>query len=604
MRKSFSLLVLFLLITSLAFAQKGKPIKFSSESESGIAKNVKTFLNYNFSVTYSAPPTGTVPFPPNYYDYVTNGNNQKNIYILGDTIIVCVDRTDSVNATVSNARSIWYQVSYDGGTTWLPNAIECLFNIGSAYGNITPILESGTRTIVITGRQFEGTTRRGSSIQELVFPTGICTGYKVPAAGYDFFAFYLNSTQMAGAYMVPGVAPTGTGDTLRFIKYNYNTNTYTTPVTLAEPPTDIYANARQYVAINPATNRIFVMWWISDGGPNLQSLVYKESQDAGSTWGAKQNIVQKGYIANGDSIAPWFGADVIYRPNTNTPVVAFNTLGFSGGAPNYGTRTGYKLLFWSPAVNSGNPIVIADRTNIPILQTDTAFANIYDIQVGMTAVSHPSLAYSADGSRLFCVYTMIQRDTSTYGGGLEWNFNDIVLSYSDNHGATWSNPLYVTNTPGDDELYPTLSLTGNTTNIIRIYYMSSKFPGCASYSDNSPIGGQNYAVYRAVDINTLQPVGIREIGTGNVPGDFELMQNFPNPFNPATKIQFSLPQSAFVDLNVYDVTGKLISNLIGRKMNPGKYEVAFDGSNLSSGVYFYTLQTDKIRITKKMTLIK
>lgn len=604
MRKQIFLFIVFLLVTSVAFAQKGKPIKFSSESETGTERNIKTFFNTNYSVPFYTPPTGTVPFPPNYYDYVTNGNNQKNICILGDTIIVCVDRTDSVNATVSNARSIWYQVSYDGGTTWLPNAVECLFNIGSAYGNITPILESGTRTIVITGRQFEGTTRRGSSIQELVFPTGTCIGFKVPPLGYDFFAFYLNSTQLAGAYMVPGVAPTGTGDTLRFVKYNYANNNYTAPVTLAEPPIDIYANARQYVAINPATNRIFVMWWISDGGTNLQGLAYKESSDGGTNWGARQNIVQKGYIANNDSIAPWFGADVIYRPNTNTPVVAFNTLGFSGGAPNFGTRTGYKLMFWSPAVNSGNPIVIADRTNIPILQTDTAFANIYDIQVGMTAVSHPSLAYSADGSRLFCVYTMIQRDTSTYGGGLEWNFNDIVLSYSDNHGATWSSPLYVTKTPGDDELYPTLSMTGNTTNVIKVYYMSSKFPGCASYNDNSPIGGQNYAVYRSIDINTLPPVGIREIGSVNVPEKYDLKQNFPNPFNPVTKIQFNVPKSGFVNISVFDLTGRLITTLIKKNMNPGIFEVSFDGSNLPSGVYFYKLQSGDITITKKMTLVK
>jgi len=602
--QKISAIFLILFISAYSFAQKGNPIKFSPESERGDAKLIKLLINSGYNTLFTAPPTGTVPFPANYYDYFTNGNNQRNLVVLGDTIILCVDRTDSVNTTISNARSIYYQVSFDGGNTWLTDAIQCIASNGCCYGNISPVIESGARTIVLTGRQFDGTVRRGTSIVELVFPTGICSGYNVPPLGYDYYGFYQNTNLLAGAYLIPGTASATTGDTLRFVKFNFQNNTYSTPVNLADPPNDIYGNPRQYVAINTSGDRVFVMWWISDGGSNPQCLAYKESTDGGTTWGSRQNIVQKGYIANGDSIAPWFGADLLYKPNTSTPVVAFNTLGFGGGAPNFGTRTGYKLMFWSPAVNSGNPVVIADRTNIPILQTDTAFANIYDIQVGMTAVSHPSLAYSSDGSRLFCVYSMIQRDTSTYGQGVEWNFNDIVVSYSDDNGATWQGPLYVTKTSGDDELYPTISRTGNTNNVIKVYYMSSKFPGSASFSDNAPIGGQNYAVYRSVDITTLPPVGIREIGIGNVPRKYELIQNYPNPFNPTTKIQFEVPESEFVLLNVYDITGKLITSLVNKNMKPGIYEVSFDGSGLSSGVYFYALQAGNVLITKKMTFVK
>ena len=98
-------------------------------------------------------------------------------------------------------------------------------------------------------------------------------------------------------------------------------------------------------------------------------------------------------------------------------------------------------------------------------------------------------------------------------------------------------------------------------------------------------------------------IGIQQIGT-EIPGSFKLSQNFPNPFNPATIIRFSVPKNSFVSLKVYDLAGKEISNLINGNLTAGNYEADFDGSGLTSGVYFYTLQTNGFTDTKRMTLIK
>jgi len=89
-----------------------------------------------------------------------------------------------------------------------------------------------------------------------------------------------------------------------------------------------------------------------------------------------------------------------------------------------------------------------------------------------------------------------------------------------------------------------------------------------------------------------------------LPEEFKLFQNYPNPFNPSTKIEFSVPFQNYVSLKVYDVLGREITSLISSELKAGKYSVTFDGSNLSSGIYFYRLDTGNNYSVKKMMLIK
>lgn len=85
---------------------------------------------------------------------------------------------------------------------------------------------------------------------------------------------------------------------------------------------------------------------------------------------------------------------------------------------------------------------------------------------------------------------------------------------------------------------------------------------------------------------------------------YELKQNFPNPFNPQTTIRFSIPKNDLVSLKVFDINGREVQNLINENKNSGSYEVNFNASSLSSGVYFYKLNTSSFSSIKKMTLIK
>ena len=89
-----------------------------------------------------------------------------------------------------------------------------------------------------------------------------------------------------------------------------------------------------------------------------------------------------------------------------------------------------------------------------------------------------------------------------------------------------------------------------------------------------------------------------------VVNNYELSQNYPNPFNPSTKISFNLPTREFVKLKVYDITGKLVSTLVNDELSSGNHFVDFNGVNLSSGIYFYALNTPNFSETKKMILVK
>jgi hypothetical protein len=107
---------------------------------------------------------------------------------------------------------------------------------------------------------------------------------------------------------------------------------------------------------------------------------------------------------------------------------------------------------------------------------------------------------------------------------------------------------------------------------------------------------------RSVFAASLPPVGI--ISYNETPDGFSLSQNYPNPFNPKTKIKYSIAESGIVSLKVFDIQGKIAAVVVDKHQNKGVYEAEIDGTNLSSGVYFYRVQSGKFSDTKKMILVK
>jgi hypothetical protein len=88
------------------------------------------------------------------------------------------------------------------------------------------------------------------------------------------------------------------------------------------------------------------------------------------------------------------------------------------------------------------------------------------------------------------------------------------------------------------------------------------------------------------------------------PNGYFLKQNFPNPFNPSTKIQYSINIKQFVSLKVYDVLGNEVASLVNEEKAAGAHDIIFNAENLPSGVYFYKIKTENFVEARKMLLIR
>jgi len=181
----------------------------------------------------------------------------------------------------------------------------------------------------------------------------------------------------------------------------------------------------------------------------------------------------------------------------------------------------------------------------------------------------------------------------TTNGGTQWNSQDIydgyysVLSFLDNNNAVLVYYYGILHTSDAGATWTPQKIgTSNT------LYAVSK------------VGNRWIAVgaYGTILKSSFGEVEVRD--KNEIPTVFSLQQNYPNPFNPGTKINYSIPKESFVFLKVYDILGKEVVALINEEQPLGSYEVDFDASNLSAGVYFYKLQAGDFVQTRKMLLIK
>ena len=144
------------------------------------------------------------------------------------------------------------------------------------------------------------------------------------------------------------------------------------------------------------------------------------------------------------------------------------------------------------------------------------------------------------------------------------------------------------------------------TSITVIYHILTKTGESVSITvkdQNSTSGAVEITAINWTSGNGVSnPTSVKSIN--EIPSDYSLSQNYPNPFNPITTISFTLPQSSFVNLSIYEITGREVTHLLNQQMNAGTYAVDFNSTNLSSGIYLYKISAGTFLQTKKMILIK
>jgi hypothetical protein len=151
-----------------------------------------------------------------------------------------------------------------------------------------------------------------------------------------------------------------------------------------------------------------------------------------------------------------------------------------------------------------------------------------------------------------------------------------------------------------------ITKTGGDISLLNICNMDGDKENEIVYTSGYP---RSYSLDTLVEIVVLDTKETKITGVEKtrelVPTDYYMNQNYPNPFNPTTTIKFGITKESDVDLRIYDMLGKEVSTLINNhKVKAGNYEISFDASRLSSGVYIYSLKTGAKVISRKMTLLK
>jgi len=308
----------------------------------------------------------------------------------------------------------------------------------------------------------------------------------------------------------------------------------------------------------------------------------KATSDDGDTWDSEWNWVNP-YEAsyNGGVLG-----DVVQALNYEVDFITYTPLG-SQEASAFFVGT---FVDTTDGTNTG--IYILDNQSGDWRATQIALVNATSqaLPGGLTTLNEVEFGRSENGSVLAVKYA----DLPAPGA----DGYDLFVSWYD--GETWTAPENFTQTPDINEKYsqtaPRLhNVGGNVWQLITMYTLFGD-------DDTNDLAESELWFVDGVTA-TVNPV-VSVDGNENLTYQFELKQNYPNPFNPSTSIKYSVPELTNVSLKVYDVLGKEVATLVDAQQTQGVYEVAFDASNLASGMYIYTIKAGNFTSSKKMLLMK
>jgi hypothetical protein len=218
---------------------------------------------------------------------------------------------------------------------------------------------------------------------------------------------------------------------------------------------------------------------------------------------------------------------------------------------------------------SSVPITVTPSTTM--VPGDTAILSAYTIHNGGDVAT----GYFSNGFYLSTDSTLTTSDIYLDGNG-----NSNLDPFSD---YPWGEP---------DLIIPDNTVLGD-------YYI-----GILLDRDNQVPESDETNNFMSVKITIVASSAVEEFGCHALPLDYTLSQNYPNPFNPSTTIEFDISSYGFVSLKVYNVMGQEVATLINKELPSGNHKVEWKPENLSSGIYYYKLETKGYQETKKLVLMK
>ena len=383
---------------------------------------------------------------------------------------------------------------------------------------------------------------------------------------------------------------------------------------------------KEWLCVDPRNNNIYMSWTQFDSygssSPSDSSIIlFSRSTDAGTTWSTALRINKK-------------AGDCVDEDNT-----------VEGAVPCTGPD-GEIYISWS----GPQGIVMNKSTNAGInWMSEDKFVTT---QPGGWDYAVPGI-YRANGLPI----TACDISNGPYRGNLYINWSDqrngptdtdVFLIRSTDGGNTWSSVKRVNDDPaGKQQFFTWMTIDQTTGYLYFVYYDRRNYTGNQTdvYMAKSTDGGETFVNFKvsatpftptsgtffgdytnvSATNNIVRPIWARldntalsiytaivdfttniNIVDSNLPESMKLYDNYPNPFNPKTKIKFDITNdvTSKVTLTIFDSNGKEISKLVDSILNPGTYEVEWDGSNFASGSYFYKLESSGFSDTKTLILLK
>jgi hypothetical protein len=364
-------------------------------------------------------------------------------------------------------------------------------------------------------------------------------------------------------------------------------------------------------------NGSIILYWIGYTGSflnpgNYKLYTQKYSSAGAGLWGNPQDTLWNLGNAQGfyqpsvysDGIN---GAVYVWQSFVTGPTVCYVQRKNSAGQIQFPvngsavTTTGATMLNFQPAAAympaTGETYVFWQRKNS--LQSAIGVYGQKFSSTGTRLWADSGAVFKPLDGNSFASLNVITRDSNEYVYYVELlaGVNGLIKAFkSDRNGNIgWGGSIL---TPGSfTGPKDRMSVTMNSAGMSMLAFSDSRIDAYGMYAQNINLNG-----------TFGPPTGIQTIGNV-IPSKFQLHQNYPNPFNPVTKIKFDIAekvkgQTSNVKIIIYDILGKEVATLLSEQLQPGTYEVQFDASRISSGVYYYKLSAGDYTETKSMMLIK
>lgn len=583
------------------------------------------YINWDWTIMCSAYGLGYGSAKANFNDANVGMNfdlitPQFTAAVAGDSLIF-----DHAYATYTATDQLQIMYSTNGGTSWT----QLVLLNGGTSGELVTAPPTGA-AFVPTSTQWA--TKRYS------LPVGT---NKIKFTGIGAWGnnLYLDNIKIGTRYTtdagavgfrryLKAITPSAV-DTPKVYVRNFGTTTQNIPVTITITP-GTYTQTQTATSLAPGASYLLTFpVWTAPASGNITMKAY-------STLGGDQNLsndtIYNYYTAsnNGRNVlieyctgtwCQWCPCGKqrildleVYYPNTivlayhggssSDPWINFNgnniitLLGMTAyplGTVDRGIDVwscGYSNFVERPIMRYLTQPVSPVKIDI-VTKTYNAGTRTLDVSVNSTALANLTGQYKINYviTEDNLVYTQSGNTYCTGGTNYvhKWVVRNMVNNAAGdnlNTGGTWTNGQIINKT--FSTVLGTGWIEGNCK--LKIFV----------YKDGTPLNS-NAEIQQAIETSILL-TGVNEPTA--TPVKFELNQNYPNPFNPVTNIKFGIPKNGYASLRIYDVTGKLVDTYLDGYVNAGYYNAEINGTNLSSGVYFYTLTSNGLTDTKKMILIK